>query len=1206
MRFVLYIILLGMVVKPATGGESMSYLIDSIPQGYYLYTYDDCGMEGRQPHVSMDDSIIWTFNTSDTDADLKQRSAVFSNKEVKAVYNDLDPKLDYVLAMTYASDHVYNRVQSLETDGVELHGPYALPKAKAVRLICKVPHEVTKDGRMTLRIKMHGEANATASIIEVWATKPPAVTVRMEPVLGSLSEMGGRVLDMAYDPLPGVQVQIRRPSSSDILAETTTRQDGSYHFDRKLIESFGPGDLQISTIHEGKEISQMVSTKGLFFDPVRYRPIPEKVSGLRSNQILLDGKWKINTAPDDNNRWSDFKVPGQWLQQGYDLPQDKPVAVAREFTIPKEWAGRRIFLRFDAIHAGTEYKLNGKQLGYSENLFTPVEWEITDAARIGALNRLDLRMVVATASERLSYSSGYAFHNLGGIDRSVRLYALPQVHMRDLRLTTDLDLSYRDAEMKLDLTLDNPRKEQGFSVHVSLLDRRGVPVKLSRTSIPIGNESVSVSIGVPDPLKWTAETPHLYKLILDLKNGEDLVERVERTIGFRKIEVRGRQVYVNGRRVKLTGACHHELDPLTGRADTARYAEQDVKLMREGNLNYLRTSHYPPTQELLDACDRLGMYVECEAPFCWVVPTDGLDDLREILTPTSAMVDYNHMHPSIIVWSLANESSFNKAFEISNKLCKDLDPTRPTTFNNPDPARVCDIANAHYPPMPWDDVLKDDPRPLFLGEYMFPVCHEQVDVRINPGMRELPGHGQSDPDSDWGKECAKVYDTLPMAGAKPGFWSHVCHSDRVIGGAIWAALDEPFYFANGKHCGYAWVHGFWGLIDGWRRPKPELWLAKLIFSPVWFPVRQVAYTAGQTSVRVPVENRYSFIDLKDLTFSWQMGRKTGKIKAALPPGEKGEIEIPVPNGTHEGEKLILRVTNASSEIVNALEITLGKPAPVALPTLSGAPKWTDDGKTIVVSGSGWSLVFDRSTGSLLPNDPRHDSAVIEFPSLHVTRSDPSDLNPNGLPYAVLPDTKTRVVDGVTVAESSEGLGLSVRDHYDGFTGTVRWTIDKKGMSNVSYDYSYTGDVLSTREIGARFLLKPECDELKWRRWSEWGVFPDDSICRTEGTAKARRDGAVGADPEGIRPNWSWALDQTELGTNDFRGAKFNIYEASLTALNGTGVKVYAQADVHSRSCLADNGAKLHVLSQCLRGPVTLKKGDHLRGEFTVELLRPGR
>src|SRR5262249_43035108 len=149
-----------------------------------------------------------------------------------------------------------------------------------------------------------------------------------------------------------------------------------------------------------------------------------------------------------------WQVPGQWLQQGFDIPQDKTVAVAREFVIPKDWDNHRIILRFDAIHAGTRYWLNGRELGRSENLFTPVEWDITYAGRVGETNRLDLEMKVDTLSEKLSYSSGYAFHSLGGIDRAVSIFALAPGHIKTMRVDAGLENDYRDGVLHLNLSID--------------------------------------------------------------------------------------------------------------------------------------------------------------------------------------------------------------------------------------------------------------------------------------------------------------------------------------------------------------------------------------------------------------------------------------------------------------------------------------------------------------------------------------------------------------------------------------------------------------------------------------------------------------------------------------------------------------------------------------------------------------------------------
>jgi hypothetical protein len=190
-----------------------------------------------------------------------------------------------------------------------------------------------------------------------------------------------------------------------------------------------------------------------------------------------------------------------------------------------------------------------------------------------------------------------------------------------------------------------------------------------------------------------------------------------------------------------------------------------------------------------------------------------------------------------------------------------------------------------------------------------------------------------------------------------------------------------------------------------------------------------------------------------------------------------------------------------------------------------------------------------------------------------------------------------------VAESGTGLEVTVRDHYRDFAGTVRWLIDNEGVGKVSYAYTYSGPDLDTREIGLKALLRPAYDEVKWQRWSEWGVFPTDSISRTEGSARAHRDKKWPAQPANVRPSWPWSLDQTELGTADFRAIKFNIYHAALVAPDGSGLRVDANADVHFRACLATNAVEMHLLSQCPLAQVVLKNGAHLAGDYSVCLQR---
>ena len=978
-----------------------------------------------------------------------------------------------------------------------------------------------------------------------------------------------------------------------------------------------------------------LSKTSFSFEPVRYRPIAAKVLGLKKNPVSLDGAWRIDPKPGQDVRekplnaasWSNFRVPGQWAQQGYDIPRDRTAALAKEFVIPAEWAGYRIFLRFDAIHGGTHYWLNGKPLGYSENLFTPVEWEITDAAKVGQANRLDLEMKVATASERLSNSSDYVSgkHSLGGIDRAVRIYALPKVHVANLHLNAGLDKVYRDGELQISLNLDNPEPDarKGLSVAIQLYDARGKAVAHSTPTLALGPvkpgpSTVSLESRVANPLKWNAEQPNLYKLVLALKKDGRALEQIERNIGFRTVEVKDHQLYVNGAPVKLAGVCHHEVDPLTGRADTMRHAEEDVKLFKSANLNHVRTTDYPCTQEFLDAADRYGLYVESEAPLGWLAPAKDSTDLRAVLIPTSAMVDYNRAHPSVIMWSLANESHWSGLFDASDKLCKQLDPTRPTTFSHSfskENAVTCDIMNRHYQPMPYDEVLKDDPRPFLHGECFFEVYHERTDVAINPGLRELWAQGSADTASDWGKACIANWEANKFLwgnqdvrpGIYPGAWSYIYASRQCIGSEIWSGVDDIMFLPDGTVFSSENGNAYWGLVDGWRRPKPELYLSKFVFSPVWFPVRQLNYQPGQPAIRVPVENRYSFTDLSQLDFVWEADGRKGKAHLSLAPAARGELEIPIRKGTPQGATLLVRAVQSGNEVVNAT-FFLGKREPSPLPQpQAGAPKRSDDGKLILIEGKGFSLALDRATGDFDAADPKHKAPIAGFPTLYVTRHDFGDLEgytkeKKKLPYAEFPDTKTRVIESVTVTQSGAGLEIIVRDHYTNFAGAVHWLIDKKGIGKVSYDYTYSGPDLETREIGVKALLRPDYDEVKWQRWSEWGVFPKESISRTEGSAKARRDKRWPDTPANVRPLWPWSLDQTELGTADFRSIKFNIYHASLVDRDGSGFEVNANADVHFRACLATNGVKMHILSQCPLNQVVLKDSARLTGDFSVRLL----
>ncbi|MHB9035542.1 MAG: glycoside hydrolase family 2 protein [Armatimonadota bacterium] len=1195
--------------------------LNELPKGYNLQVCDECGTPAHQPHVTT--GTCHTMGKHLVDADDKARTVVGGTPDVEMVYDNLDPAVPYVLAVTYATEKVVRRAQSLAAGSVTLHEAHTLPEGKSEKLLFEIPSEAFENGRLTLRFVRNEGPNAVVSLVELWAPLPTPDVFHLHAIPSATGVIAGTMTNVACDGIPDVEILARNPISGKVYATTLTGADGTFRIDMsELIEPDSNGEVEVLARSEGKEALTTLPFSELTFVVPQFVPVAVEVAGVQSSVIKLDGVWNLNTWPADNfydefpsePGWSDFTVPGQFLQQGFNIPQDKHVAVVTETHVPDTWAGMRLFLRFDAIHGGIDYWLNGHHLGYSENLYTPVEFDVTEAVRLGEMNYLALSMKVDTTSEMLSYMSVYAYHNLGGIDRSVSLFALPSVHLSRLHHEATLDADYRNGILSVDLGVENPteRSISGLSVRFSLEGPTGEQIALADDEFSLdvaqpGETSLCRQFEIADPLKWNAEKPHLYQLHAAIYQDGVLLERVQQSVGFRKVEVRDSQLWVNGVRVKLAGTCRHELDPLTGRADTVRHAEEDVRLLKEANFNYIRVVHYPPTREFLDACDRVGIYVTMDAPFCWTREGRGESDparTKHFLTPVAAMIDYHRDHPSVIVWSIGNESGVVPSGE--NRLplnftevlrfCRDHNPTRLTVFNNEwaKDGGACDMAVLHYvdPPEEEFECVKDDPRPILLDECYMPMAYayEESD-RIDPGHWLEWSRGQNSPDSRW---------------------NHVYASNRIVGGAIWAGIDDQFYFEDGRVKGFGpWGlvepqgktkgMGAWGFLDAWRRKKSHYWDAKLIHSPVWIPVRHIDYTPGQDVVRVPVENRYSFTNLSELRVLWEVGSEKSECKVELPPLQTGDIRIPIFSGVPEGSQLVLRFMDVDDNLITTHAITLGRPQLPKLPdTYAGCPRWRESGRFIEVSDKDLHIMLDRSTGVINQHGSDDPMRLLSFPILHIARREERCIfYPDAPTYAEFPVDGTRVVQSVAAKGQGDALTIAIRDHYQDYEGCVEMCLDKTGQGTVHFDYEYSGDTFKIGELGLRFLLDSRCREILWWRKTEWDVYPEDHIGRAQGRAAAQRGREWGTDPLpwNARPAWPWSLDENDLGTRDFRATKHNICEASLIGPDGSGLQTISDGSTDVRACLAEDSVMFHIMLS--DPPTELKSGDRISGTFWV-------
>lgn len=391
-----------------------------------------------------------------------------------------------------------------------------------------------------------------------------------------------------------------------------------------------------------------------------------------------------------------------------DDPNNTVNSYRRTFTVPRDWDGRRVLLSFDGVNSFFYCWVNGQRVGMGKDSRTPVHFDITPFLKPGE-NLL--------AVENLRWCDGswledQDFWRLSGIFRDVYLWSPPNLHIRDFRVNTDLDrlAEVGDAVLAVDLKLENTTTQaQSITVELKLLSPEGNLLntpKLAR-DLPAGQEvHDSISTPVTAPLKWTAETPHLYKLLLTLKDAAGkTLEVIPVNVGFRKVEIQDGHLLVNGQRILLKGVNRHEHDPDRGHAVTVESMIQDLELMKRHNINTVRCSHYPNVPAWYDLCDRYGMYVIDEAN----IESHGMgygeeslanfpEWLEAHLNRTIRMFERDKNHPSIIIWSLGNEAGDGPNFVATSAWLKQHDPTRPVHYERAGFAPHTDIVCPMYPP----------------------------------------------------------------------------------------------------------------------------------------------------------------------------------------------------------------------------------------------------------------------------------------------------------------------------------------------------------------------------------------------------------------------------------------------------------------------------------------------------------------------------
>lgn len=942
----------------------------------------------------------------------------------------------------------------------------------------------------------------------------------------------------------------------------------------------------------------------------QFVPVPVNAS------VSLNGIWKFNPSPDSKifesssfrSGWKNIEVPGEWTMQGFEVKPNVRAAYQTRFLVPREWTGRRIMLRFDAVYSDAIIWINGKKAVSHVGGFNVFEVDITTLLRQG-FNTLTTGVMNESIADTLSCGSQYAAHPLGGIPRKVTLFSVPDVHISDIFIRTDLDNNYINAKLELEVSYNNTVKGiNEADLQIDLLSPEGKVLtskshKVNLLQSPVFSEKIIMD--VLDPLKWNAEYPNLYNLRIQFSSSAGK-EIIERRVGFRKLEVIGNQLFLNGTSIKLHGVYRHEVHPLKGRSLNMELWKKDALLYKAANVNYIRTSHYPPAEEFINLCDSIGLYVELENPLVWIghdanlkLPSGEAKNPRllpELIKTVTETITFYRNHPGIIFWSLANESAWSDNWKVVHAIADSLDETRPKSFHdqaygpgNNFGSISMPIANIHYPGPKGPEVAATFDRPLLFGEYCHLNTYNRQEIATDPGVRDA-----------W------------VRGFNP-MWENMYKTRGCLGGALWSGIDDAFMLPQGKLVGY----GEWGPIDGWRRLKPEYYHVKKTYSPVIINNRKTNITKNR-EILLQVENRFDFTNLKDCRFEWEIAGERGSSTINLSPHNSGILRIVPVKSEIEGKILTLNIYSPYNLLIDESTVEIGEINRQNIPFTpvpQEAMKMSEDQQFINIFQKELKWIFDKKSGKLAAAIYKGDTVInggAELMILPLHSEECKTEHSLNIPF-INNTCKDWILKSVTSRTIDDTIIINIEGSYKEAEIVLNYCFVKGGILVTEYNFT-AKEAVDPRQIGLVFSVPGSNENLKWYRKGFWSSYPDWHIGRINGEALPFPPNAFYINKLGGEPLGEWRFDANSLGTNDFRSTKDNIYWAALTGPVGAGIIAVSEGKQSFRSYVNGNkinflvadysngGGEMFFASHLEFERKPLKTGDKFNGEVTLKIV----
>ncbi|MCX6224267.1 MAG: hypothetical protein NTV01_05875 [Bacteroidia bacterium] len=820
--------------------------------------------------------------------------------------------------------------------------------------------------------------------------------------------------------------------------------------------------------------------------------IPSRTTGVETAVASLNGTWEINMNPGKEvwktgeGIWKKVQVPGEPAMQGYKVINDREFFYRTNITIPKTAWNKTILIRFNGVYSYARVFVNGNPVREHFGGFTA--WDADISAFIEPGNQVVVHVGVTDRADDISYASGYAHHPIGGILREVQLLIVPKDYLNRFYIQTDLTADLKQASLSFNVA--KSQSTAGGKVKFQLFDSAGKQVFNQPQIFDLqDNGSGKYSVRLSGPVLWNQEEPYLYSVKAELLSGGTTEEVIEQKIGFRKAEIDGKRLLVNGQPVKLRGACRHDVHPLLGRSTSRYYDSLDVVLAKEANINFIRTSHYPPSQDFLEFADRLGLYVEEETAICFV------NDWREgiynkfgqtyndtaftsrYLGQLGEMIDRDRNHPAVIIWSIGNESTYGINFQKEYDFVKSIDLSRPVSWSWPATAlkenkRCFDIAIAHYPSYDGKDNenfglayknMEHEKFPLLSDEWAHVPCYNLTLLRDDPNVKDF-----------WGRSLDSM-------------WSVRFDVPGNLGGAIWGMTDEIFHLPD-TVTGY----GPWGFIDVWRRKKTEFWNTKKAYSPVRILGTKWKMSGNKLMVEVRIKNRFNHIILNSIRFKVSKGEQSSfQPLPAIKPHEEGMIQVLV----SETEKPVVLLQFYDS-MNNLIDEELTSPMP-AVPVMEEpkAVTWIvlKNGKQVDLRNNDLLISLDAVSGQLLKASVKGETILNGGQRVVINKpKDPGAFKESEGIYSG--DFRA---SGSTI---DTGNSECVIVKSSGFVSHYPVKMAVAYYPDGTIETSYEADSIPpyTWQIGLAYPVSGSIDEIAWERQGYWSTYPNHHLSANQG------------------------------------------------------------------------------------------------------------